>query len=341
MKKFLKVLGIILVAVIIGPILIGLTMRTFKSPPPPAGELFDVGGYKLHISCTGPKNDLPALVVETGSGTMSPLYHWIQRYVSEITEVCVYDRAGLGRSEESGLLRDSETVATALHALLDKAEIKKPFVFAGHSIAGLYMRQYVEQYPADVAGIAFLDASHPGQGEALGMNIGDQLQTMEQQFSVAKWFIKLGLSELYNPFLAGPEIQAYPVVIQEQLEASSARLEHIDASYAEMRDFNSAAEQAGRNKSLGDRPIVVITAGKKLVAEALPAGVDPERWQDTWITLQKDITALSSNGRHVVMESADHMSLITDKGNAEKAAAHIKNLIVTITEGQASIKDVP
>lgn len=338
MKKVLKVLGIILVVVIAGPLLIGLTMRTVKSVQPPTGELYDVGGYRLHISCVEPKNPssivTPTVIIETGAGTISPLYHWLQQGVSDLTKVCVYDRAGLGRSDESGLPRDSETIATALNTLLDKAEIKRPFVFAGHSIAGLYMRQYVELYPADVAGIAFLDASHPGQGEALGMNIEDQLQTMEQQFSIAKWFVRLGLSELYNPFLADPAIQAYPAAVQAQLEASFARLEYINASYAEMRDFDSAAKQAGRNESLGDRPIVVITAGEKLAPEALPAGVDPDGWQATWNSLQEDIGALSSNGQHVVMETANHMSLITDKNNAEKVATYIKDLTLMIAKGQ-------
>ena len=76
---------------------------------------------------------------------------------------------GLGWSEDSGLPRDAKTINTALHTLLDKAGVKRPFVFAGHSIAGLYMRDYVERYPDDVLGLVFLDASHPEQNEKFGL----------------------------------------------------------------------------------------------------------------------------------------------------------------------------
>jgi len=334
MKKFLKILGTILVVIIVGPIAIGLTIKAFKSAPPPAGELFDVGGYNLHINCMAPKkasgNELPTVIVETGSGVISSMYYWLQQSVSETTKVCLYDRSGLGRSDESSLPRDSATVATALNVLLDKAKIKRPFVFAGHSIAGLYMRDYVERYPGEVAGIAFLDASHPNQTEALGMNIADQLQGMEQQLSVVKLLSNLGLLEFLGLFNSETGLEEYPLDVQKQIEVSLARTEHLDASYAEMRDFEKAAEQASRNLSLADMPIVVITAGEEIPAAALPAGVDPNAWFETWITLQKDITALSNNGRHVVMETANHGSLISDKENAEKAAAYIKDLVQEI-----------
>ncbi len=334
--KILKVLGLILVVVIVVPIIVGLTVKTFKSVPPPAGELYDVGGYRLHINCIGPKDPsgsyLPTVVVETGAGSVSSLYHWIQQGVSETTQVCLYDRAGLGRSDESGLPRDSETVSKALHALLDKAEIKRPFVFAGHSIAGFYMRQYVELYPGDVAGIAFLDASHPGQGAALNIDMAEQSKKVEQIFFVAKIFNNLGLADFLNLFSTDPTLQTYPLVIQKQLEASYLRSEYMATSLAEMRDFDSAAEQAATNTSLGDRPVVVITAGGEGPEGALPAGVNPEEFRDLWLGLQKEIAALSSNSRHVVVDTADHNSLIIDKANADTVVSYIKEIVMEVAK---------
>lgn len=342
MKKIFKILGIILVIIIVGPIALGLTIKTLKSVPPPAGELYDVGGYKLHINCSAPLAELgqdrPTVIIETGAATVSPLYHWLQQAVSETTQVCLYDRAGLGRSEDSGLPRDSETIAKALHTLLDKAEIKRPFIFAGHSIAGLYMRQYVELYPQDVSAIAFLDSSHPNQTEALKLDNAKQLEEVAQQLSIARIFVNLGLAELYNPFLADPSLQAYPAEVQAQIEASVTAGKYLDASYAEMRDFDQAAKQAARNVDLGDRPVIVITAGEMAPIEALPVGTDPKEWGGIWLKLQQELAALSSNGRQITIDTASHMSLITDKDNAETAALHIQNLIEAVSSGKRPLE---
>ena len=160
LKKILKYGAIALLAIILIPLIIGQVLRLTASVEPPPGKLVDVGGYKLHISCTAPKEksdeELPTVVIEGGAGATSPNYYWISEGISKTTKVCVYDRAGLGWSDESNLPRDSKNVNTALKKLLDKAEVKRPFVFAGHSIAGLYMRDYVERYPDEVAGLVFL-----------------------------------------------------------------------------------------------------------------------------------------------------------------------------------------
>ena len=225
MKKFLKISGIILIVLIATPLMLGQFLRLIATDVPPPGDLIDVGGYKLHIYCIGPENpnpSLPTVIIEAGAGTPSPTYHWLQKGIAETTKVCVYDRAGLAWSEESGLARDSETVATKLRTLLDKAGVDRPFVFAGHSIAGLYMRHYVEKYPGDVAGLIFLDPSHPGQVEAFGLGadvMAKQAEDLEGQLAAVKLMINLGITEIYNPMVAtapGSGARSLPCVGREQ-----------------------------------------------------------------------------------------------------------------------------
>lgn len=165
-RKLLKITGIAL-AVLIGiPLIVGQVLRLIAPVVPPPGEMVDVGGYRLHIKCVSPQGksdeNLPTVVFEAGAGVSTPLSYWIQNGVSETTRICIYDRAGLGWSEESGLPRDAKTVNTALHALRQSGS-KAYFVFAGHSIAGLYMRDYVERYPSEVAGLVFLDPAIPNR----------------------------------------------------------------------------------------------------------------------------------------------------------------------------------
>jgi hypothetical protein len=67
-----------------------------KASPMP-GRLIDVGGHRLHLSCTGAGS--PTVVLEPGAGGMSSNLGWIAPAVARDTRVCVYDRAGRGWSE--------------------------------------------------------------------------------------------------------------------------------------------------------------------------------------------------------------------------------------------------
>lgn len=334
MKKIFKIIGVSLLVLISAPLLIGQFLRLIATDLPPPGDLVDVGGYKLHIHCIEPENpnpSLPTVVVEAGAGTPSPTYHWLQQGIAETTKVCVYDRAGLAWSEESNLARDSETVATKLHTLLDKAGVHRPFVFAGHSIAGLYMRHYVEKYPSDVAGLIFLDPSHPGQVDAFGLSkdaMEKQAAEMEGQLSAVKLMITLGFTEIYNPLVAlSPDFEGLPDDIQKQANYVSTLIRYLDAAPLEGGSFDVAASQAAVNTSLDDRPVVVISATEPIPAGVLPEGF-PDNLTEIFTNLHKEITALSSNGRHVEIDTANHMSLVANKDQVAKTLPYIREIIL-------------
>lgn len=334
-KKILKIAGISLLLIITVPLLVGQVLKLAASEEPPSGKLVDVGGYKLHINCVGPRNpageELPTVIVESGAGTVSPLYHWIQDGVAEKTKVCVYDRAGLGWSGESNLPRDAKTVNTALHTLLDKAGIKRPFVFAGHSIAGLYMRDYVERYPDDVAGLVFLDPSHPDQLQQAGMTkakADEMVSSAKTQISIVKWLIALGATEVYNPIVQSSEdFPAYPEDLQRQMDYLTKKPSMFDTAMAELEGFDAAGKQAAMNKTLGDRPVVVISATVPLPDGMLPEGVSKEKFQEAFVKLHDEIAALSTRGERVKIDTADHMGLVTNKENAAKVVPYIIKVV--------------
>lgn len=329
MKKILKISGLALMVALTAPIGLGLVMDVLRNEVPAPGQLIDVGGYRLHIHCTGMESDLPTVIVEAGLGGPTPFYHWVQENLSRTGKVCTYDRAGLGWSEESGQPRDADTMARQLHTLLEKANIDKPVVLAGHSLAGLIMRVYTDKYPDDVVGLAFLDASHPKQNEVLGFGDDDSEEVMDA-YSLLGILNSLGLTNLYNPLLA--PMQGYlPDEIIGQLAATASGA-YFDASNAEMAAFDDSARQAHQTKNLGDRPIVVVTAGQLVEDEYLPDHVDAYEMRDAWTSLHKEIASLSTNGLHVVMDGADHMNLIYDKKNADQVAHHIRMIAREVSE---------
>ena len=123
------------------------------------GQLIDVGDHRLYLSCNG--SGEPTVILEPGLGGTSAGWGWIEPAVATHTRVCVYDRAGRGRSEPSPDPQDGDQIATDLHTLLERAGVTGPLVMVGHSLGGLYVLDYTARYPQQVAGMVLLDATPP------------------------------------------------------------------------------------------------------------------------------------------------------------------------------------
>src|SRR5512133_1842630 len=126
-----------------------------KANPPP-GQMVDVGGYRLHIHCTG--SGSPTVVIESGWGDMAASWGWVQPEVAKATRVCTYDRAGMGWSESSPEPRAAREYAKELHTLLAKANEPGPYVLVGHSMGGYTILVYAHDYPDEVSGLVLVDS---------------------------------------------------------------------------------------------------------------------------------------------------------------------------------------
>lgn len=129
-----------------------------KPAYPPPGQLVDVGGYRLHLNCTGKSG--PAVVLIAGGGDFSFDWGLVQPAASRFTRVCSYDRAGLAWSDLGPTPRTMKQEAYELHTLLKAARIQSPYVLVGHSIGGLIARVYADQYPNEIAGMVLVDPTH-------------------------------------------------------------------------------------------------------------------------------------------------------------------------------------
>ena len=105
----------------------------------------------------------PATVVFE-NGLNGPLEHWgqVQPQVSAFARTVTYDRAGVGLSDGGPPLRDGREIARELHDALVVADVPAPYILAGHSLGGLYVRVFAGMYPDDVSGMVLVDPTHDG-----------------------------------------------------------------------------------------------------------------------------------------------------------------------------------
>lgn len=254
-----------------------------------AGQLIDVGGHRLHLSCTG--SGSPTVILESGLGEAGAYWGLISNAVAHETRVCIYDRAGRGSSDPAPAPQDGFAVARDLHLLLERAHISGPFVLVGHSSGAQYVRIFAGRYPEQVAGMVLLDGQPAEAFEDLPW-YPTFYAGLRRVSAMLPSVARLGVGQ----FLSGPDATAR--------SARSLRNEVVE--------LPTALAQARSFQTLGDRPLVVVTA-----ASGAMAG---------WFPLQDAMAKLSTNSRHEVVPF-EHAELVTDAAAARLSSQAICDVV--------------
>jgi len=131
-----------------------------NSPPlPPPGRFIDLGGWRLHLNCTGTRRaSEPTVILEAGAGDFSVDWSLVQPSIATFARVGSYDRAGSGWSDLGPRPRTMHQIVYELHTLLERAGERPPYVLVGHSYGGALVRVYQSTYPREVAGLVLVEA---------------------------------------------------------------------------------------------------------------------------------------------------------------------------------------
>lgn len=275
------------------------------------GELFDVGGRRLHAVITGEERGRRPVVLEAGLTAMSSCWAWVQEELSKTTKVLSYDRAGLGWSDPTQEAKDARSVAKDLHRLIKAANFPRPFVFVGHSMGGIFGRAYASMYPRDVAGMALIDASHPEQIER-SPNIKKALRKFFWFLKATPYMARWGVMKVCGDFGMSAQAQGLPDVHTAVAKNFYSSPTHMRETVREAEQWFTSAGQV-KDQKLGDLPLITITA--------------PEKCMHGWVDLQKELSEISSRGRHVVLNGASHVTILTNKDYAKSVADEVASLL--------------
>ena len=270
-----------------------------KAYPPP-GELVDVGGYRLHINCTGTGS--PTVIIDAGLGDWSTGWGFVQPEVAKTTRVCTYDRAGWAWSEAGPLPRDATQFAKELHTLLKNADIPGPYIMVGHSLGGLTVRVFVHDYAEEVIGIVLIDSMTTQQFAQSPTDVQPRLNTQSRPFNPLVLLGRLGIVRLLGKPLG---ILTDEVPNPEAYNALSVRPQNIQAFIDDSRGMPAAGMQASAVKSFGNLPLIVLTAR----LNDIPG----------WPVWQKELLQLSSNSQQLFAENSGHNIEFDEPDAAVKA----------------------
>ncbi len=328
MRKWVRRISYVLLTLLLLALLGGFTYeqvgraRDARQLPPRIGQAIDIGGRTLNLDCSG--QGTPTVILEPGGNSPGYEQLWLQSQMAAFTRTCWYDRAGVGWSDPPSSPRTSASIVSDLHEALHRAGVLPPYVMAGGSVGGEYVHIYAARYPSDVAGLVLIDSAVPDMHEP-----DFALAPINRMSASTRHLICMALPAMArfgvirfeatqerrpSPPDFTPEQASVLAKLEAQPKAFTTDAEQACAATDEGRivpresggnpDINTAAKNAG---SLGDRPLVVLTAGRYWA----PPGFEKEAAEYHEIQvhqLQVSLVHLSTRGRQVIVDAEHDMA---------------------------------
>jgi pimeloyl-ACP methyl ester carboxylesterase len=182
----------------------------------------------------------------------------------------------------------------------------------------VYVQVFAAKYPDEVAGLVLLDSQPPDAIANLPGYAGEYagIRRFTALFpSVAR----LGVGRLAYPAAASglpPEAWAEARAL---LSTARHNRGYRDAAVG----LKAALTQAQALTSLGDKPLIVVTAA--------------EDAHDGWLPLQEQMASLSTNSVQRVVPDVTHDSLIDDEGDSANAIGAILDVVAAVRSGGAQL----
>ena len=317
-RVLLGMVGLVLVLLLAGVVFQFVMTRIDARRYPAPGEMVDVGGYDLHLYCTGEAGGAPSVVMDSGLGGTVLDWQLVQPEVAKFAHVCTYDRAGMGWSDPGDQPRTSQQIVKELHTLLGNAGVVEgPYVLVGHSFGGTNMQVYASHYPDEVAGMVLVDSALEDE-KAVTLT-----QSLQPSPVLLKIYATIGLTRLPYTLGGEPPGLTSPELEDEQAAISSHR-KHV---FAVADETSSLQESFNENRadpmSLGNRPLMVLSAGS---VQLTGTGLSQEQVNlidELHSDSQAALTRRSENAKQIIAEDSGHYIQVERPALVIDAVRHV------------------
>jgi pimeloyl-ACP methyl ester carboxylesterase len=298
---------------------------------PQIGRSVDIGGRTLNIFCSG--TGAPPVIFESGGPGPGLEWEAFQPEVAKFTQGCWYDRAGEGWSDLGPFPRTSVAISNDLHELLKRAGVQSPYVFAGASFGGLNSRVYGGLYPDEVAGMVLIDSAHEDELRRapkfyLGRTAPRFLwHPLQLAFEAAAFVGLLRLTQSSSTQSKDPSQMTREEIIAALRQRPKSIVGNVSAGIVLPESYAEASSVT----SLGDFPLIVLTAGQSLDFGDAELNREAAAYQQVWIhEIQPKLVGLSTHGRQIVVPNANHGSI-----PQELIISSIREVVMEVRDGTA------
>lgn len=306
--------------VILGFIAVGGLMTAAAGTPSLRGQRIDIGdGRHMRLICEGPAAGTgPTVLFEAGAFGFSADWGAVQESLTKSGQrSCAYDRAGLGQSDPGPGPRDASAIVGDLEKLLTLANEPGPYIYVGHSMAGVYARLFTARNTDKVVGVVLVDAASP---EATAIpQVAKFVDAFASASRVASWGASTGLFKPLAGTRLGDKIGLPPAASAEKRRAFASGA-HARTAANEVAQWPQSAKQAASAGQYAPTlPVMVVTAG--------PAEGARKQWKD----LQAAPALASKYGVAINVPEASHTSVLGPQHNGAilQAIEQVRKVIDT------------
>jgi pimeloyl-ACP methyl ester carboxylesterase len=297
-RVLVALVGLIVLLLLVGLVYQFVATRiTYRNYPAP-GEIVSVSGHDMQIYCTGKASGGPTVVMDSGLGGGLLDWQTVQPKVATFARVCSYDRSGIGWSESGPGPRTSQRIVRELHSLLSDAGEEGPYVLVGHSFGGANVQLYASEYPEEVAGMVLVDSALDTR--VLDKDLRKAVAGIQPSPLTIKATAPLGI-----PRLLASQEGSLPKRLAQERTAIYNGTRHLYAVADETATVQrSVAQATDAAPSLGEKPLVVLSAGARQFP-GLP-NKQAKRTDEQANEFEAGLINLSENSELVVAKNSEH-----------------------------------
>jgi pimeloyl-ACP methyl ester carboxylesterase len=183
-------------------------------------------------------------------------------------------------------------------------------------MGGLDVRVYAGRYPSEVAGVVFVDSSHPDLADRMP-ELKTGLAQWERQLRHQEYLMPFGMPRLLGWCGSGPpEIRAEMRTVECNVSRLRETLAECDSIW------NRSAAEARKVTTFGDIPLVVLSE-------------DPAKTGPVFQDSQQELARLSSNNTRVIAYGSGHQ---IQKERPDLVVAAVQRVIDDVRNRELSVR---
>lgn len=276
-------------------------------------EKFKPYGFKVETRFGGMNVEVhgnrgPAILLLSGYGTSAPIldYRPLAKELSRFAKVVILEYLGYGCSDNTQRPRTLKNISEEIHEAAERLNLHDYWLMP-HSISGIYVLDYIDRYPQEVAGVLGIDCSVPEQMDYSNTNLETKIMPVLK---------KLGILRVFNTLMPGkllPDNEAYSSEELETLQAMSLWQDDNPALKDEGNRIEENMLLARRLSFPKDLPVLMFVSSGNI-----------EMTKGWWQDIHERQLELLDNAEMIILEGSHYLHWT----NSVKMAEEVKRFIL-------------